>query len=465
MATASIPDRGHGNAPKRSARARALFVVLGLALAACGPANRAPASAQREAPDAGAAADEEDEGDQGDQGDQGGEEPGASDVAATADDEASPAPCPANMVLVESGELRFCIDKYEASLVEVDGDGNEKPFPHWLPVDGRSVRAVSEPDVFPQGFVSEVQAEDACAASGKRLCSHGEWKTACMGPAKTTFPYGDARRPGACHDTGRSAVGAVFGARALADPVARAPSKPAATGNKAAATAARGSTARGSTARGAATAARGGTKPAPAGGKAGATAARGAAARGAPPAGAPKPGKPARQAHATTKGRAAVTTKARPARPGKAAAKAEAPAKKTAGKRDGRPKPAAKGAPRVAARSSARPASVEPSVWTQLNDPRLGQVEGALSKTGSHEECVNDYGAFDMVGNLHEWVKTDPSAVHGTFAGGYYLDTTLNGDGCGYRTTAHAHDYHDYSTGFRCCAEAAAPPPTPIVQD
>ncbi|MBX3199908.1 MAG: hypothetical protein KF894_17360 [Labilithrix sp.] len=234
MATGSALDHGHGIVPNRSTQARALFVMLGLALAACGPTTRAPASAsaQREAPDAGAAADEEDE-DEGDQGDQGGEEPGASDVAATADDETSPAPCPANMVLVESGELRFCIDKYEASLVEVDGDGNEKPFPHWLPVDGRSVRAVSEPDVFPQGFVSEVQAEDACAASGKRLCSHGEWKTACMGPAKTTFPYGDARRPGACHDTGRSAVGAVFGARALADPVARAPSKPAAIGNKA----------------------------------------------------------------------------------------------------------------------------------------------------------------------------------------------------------------------------------------
>ena len=92
-------------------------------------------------------------------------------------------------------------------------------------------------------------------------------------------------------------------------------------------------------------------------------------------------------------------------------------------------------------------------MWTQLNDPRLGQVEGALAKTGSHEVCTSGYGALDMVGNLHEWVKTDPSLPHGTFAGGYYLDTALNGDGCQYRTTAHAHDYHDYSTGFRCCAD------------
>jgi sulfatase modifying factor 1 len=58
-----------------------------------------------------------------------------------------------------------------------------------------------------------------------------------------------------------------------------------------------------------------------------------------------------------------------------------------------------------------------------------------------------------MVGNLHEWTN-DPN---GTFQGGYYLDTHQNGDGCGYRTTAHEFTYHDYSTGFRCCADAVAP--------
>jgi formylglycine-generating enzyme required for sulfatase activity len=96
---------------------------------------------------------------------------------------------------------------------------------------------------------------------------------------------------------------------------------------------------------------------------------------------------------------------------------------------------------------------VSADVWTKLNDPRLGQVEGALSPTGSHPACVSADGALDMVGNLHEWVATDRSLPHGTFAGGYFLDTHLNGDGCNYRTVAHAHDYHDYSTGFRCCAD------------
>ena len=93
----------------------------------------------------------------------------------------------------------------------------------------------------------------------------------------------------------------------------------------------------------------------------------------------------------------------------------------------------------------------EPSDWDPLkmNDPRLNQLAGSLARTGSHADCTNEYGVYDMVGNLHEWTS-DPQ---GTFQGGYYLDTSINGEGCGYRTTAHDFDYHDYSTGFRCCAD------------
>jgi formylglycine-generating enzyme required for sulfatase activity len=89
----------------------------------------------------------------------------------------------------------------------------------------------------------------------------------------------------------------------------------------------------------------------------------------------------------------------------------------------------------------------------ELNDPRNNQLEGGLARTGASPECVNDYGAFDMVGNLHEWTS-DPN---GTFQGGYWLDTSQHGEGCAYRTIAHAFDYHDYSTGFRCCADAVGP--------
>ena len=114
---------------------------------------------------------------------------------------------------------------------------------------------------------------------------------------------------------------------------------------------------------------------------------------------------------------------------------------------------ATKARPRGVGKASVRPSHIDPAVWTKLNDPRLGQVPGALALTGEHAACTNGYGVVDIVGNLHEWVATDPAAAHGTFAGGYYLDTTINGDGCDYKTQAHAHEYHDYSTGFRCCSE------------
>lgn len=85
-----------------------------------------------------------------------------------------------------------------------------------------------------------------------------------------------------------------------------------------------------------------------------------------------------------------------------------------------------------------------------MNDPRANQQDNTLELTGQAASCTNSYGVHDMVGNVHEW--TDD----GSFRGGYYLDTKLNGEGCDYRTTAHAPAYYDYSTGFRCCADAEA---------
>jgi len=86
-----------------------------------------------------------------------------------------------------------------------------------------------------------------------------------------------------------------------------------------------------------------------------------------------------------------------------------------------------------------------------MNDPLANQQENTVELTGAAEACTNDYGVHDMVGNVHEW--TDD----GSFRGGYYLDTTENGEGCEYRTTAHAPEYYDYSTGFRCCADLVWP--------
>lgn len=218
--------------------------------------------------------------------------------------------CPSDMAMIGRG---FCIDVYEASLVQVKPDGAEPPWPYYeMLTPGIAVRAVSEEGVFPQGYISGVQAKAACEASGKRLCKPDEWRTACMGPEKTTFPYGNKRETGRCNDNGRSAMH--FFNPLLDD-------------------------------------------------------------------------KPEHR-----------------------------------------------------------------WMWGfsgNMTDPRLNQLEGTLTRTGEREGCTNDYGVYDMVGNLHEWVD-DPD---GTFQGGYYLDTHLNGDGCNYRTTAHPMSHLDYSTGFRCCAD------------
>jgi sulfatase modifying factor 1 len=90
-----------------------------------------------------------------------------------------------------------------------------------------------------------------------------------------------------------------------------------------------------------------------------------------------------------------------------------------------------------------------------MNDPRLNQLADTLAPTGTFTACTNAFEVYDMVGNVHEWTD-DPA---GTFRGGYYLDTRINGEGCDYRTVAHEATYHDYSTGFRCCAERLAARP------
>jgi len=216
--------------------------------------------------------------------------------------------CPPDMASIDD---RFCVDRYEASLLEVLPDGTEAPFSPYASVKGHVVRAISEPGVFPQGYISEVEATQACAVSGKRLCKAREWKQACMGPAKKRYGYADSSHAGACNDHGRSPMVALYANVNLA-----------------------------------------------------------------------------RQDHWD---------------------------------------------------------------WERMNNPELNQLDGTLAHTGEHSECTNEYGVYDMVGNLHEWVD-DPN---GTFQGGYYQDTTLNGEGCQYVTMAHEARYHDYSTGFRCCSDVA----------
>jgi hypothetical protein len=93
--------------------------------------------------------------------------------------------------------------------------------------------------------------------------------------------------------------------------------------------------------------------------------------------------------------------------------------------------------------------TTESWIWSELDNACLDQLADSLDRTGQNAGCVTAEGAFDMMGNLHEWTA-DPD---GTFRGGFFVDTVVNGPGCLYKTTAHTTTYWDYSTGFRCCAD------------
>jgi formylglycine-generating enzyme len=96
------------------------------------------------------------------------------------------------------------------------------------------------------------------------------------------------------------------------------------------------------------------------------------------------------------------------------------------------------------------------NAWTyaEFNAPIDNEWDGGLAPTASYPKCVSPWGVYDCVGNLHEW-GSDPADTkgHGRFRGGFYGDAEANGPGCLYVTSAHELTYHDYSTGFRCCAD------------
>jgi sulfatase modifying factor 1 len=231
----------------------------------------------------------------------------------TSDSEGRSGPCPPGMAYITNDSTpahSYCIDKWEGSIVELR-DGREVQHPPYEPVTNLKVKAVTKPGVVPQGYISKNEAEAACKAARKRLCTGEEWQFACRGKKPTTFPYGDERKSGYCNDSGRAPLMSLH--PELGDGVF-------------------------------------------------------------------------------------------------ASAKA-------------------------------------------LNDPRINKAPNTVAKTGAFSRCKNAFGVYDMVGNLHEWTS-DVNGVRGVFRGGYYQDTHLNGNGCNYKTVVHAVDYHDYSTGFRCCADA-----------
>jgi hypothetical protein len=161
-----------------SLRLRRLASLAILAVSACGEARAVPI-AQRLSP------------------------PASIDVASPPPDlevdertATTPPRCPEGMATIGS----FCIDRYEAHLVSLDANGALEVHGHQQrPEPGVAYEARSEAGVYPQAYISRVEAAAACAHAKKRLCSLAEWQRACMGAAGTWYPYGPHRQSNRCN--------------------------------------------------------------------------------------------------------------------------------------------------------------------------------------------------------------------------------------------------------------------------
>jgi len=90
-----------------------------------------------------------------------------------------------------------------------------------------------------------------------------------------------------------------------------------------------------------------------------------------------------------------------------------------------------------------------------LADPRTRDAEVARldqrDPSGSHESCVSPFGAFDMTGNVDEWVVNESGHPYKSgLKGGYWGPVR---DRCRPMTTAHDENFAFYQIGFRCCSE------------
>ncbi|MBN2492979.1 MAG: SUMF1/EgtB/PvdO family nonheme iron enzyme [Deltaproteobacteria bacterium] len=98
-----------------------------------------------------------------------------------------PIDCPEGMVSIKD---LFCIDIYEASRPDADemSSGSDSSY------------ATSRYGVVPWRVAdNNAEAQAACTASGKDLCTEQEWFTACQGPVPHDYAYGDDYDPAICN--------------------------------------------------------------------------------------------------------------------------------------------------------------------------------------------------------------------------------------------------------------------------
>lgn len=133
--------------------------------------------------------------------------PSEPEPAATAD--AAPPACPDGMALVDGD---YCTELETTCLKSTYAKQNDKTicwhFERPTKCTGEKVHKRFCMDVYeypnkkgerPQTMSNFPEAQRACAAQGKRVCTETEWTMACEGPEYLPYPYGYDRDPKKCN--------------------------------------------------------------------------------------------------------------------------------------------------------------------------------------------------------------------------------------------------------------------------
>jgi formylglycine-generating enzyme required for sulfatase activity len=99
----------------------------------------------------------------------------------------------------------------------------------------------------------------------------------------------------------------------------------------------------------------------------------------------------------------------------------------------------------------------KPVPWLEMGSPAWTQwckVNYKAEPSGNRPSCVSDYGVYDMVGNVEEWVKSPTGNGGYAFVGGYWYNYMGRLDSCDFAVKAHSPAFNSYEIGFRCCSDA-----------
>jgi len=103
---------------------------------------------------------------------------------------------PPGMIWIPAGALKAGTPKNKAPRIP-----DEEMAGTDVSLNGYYIDALPYPNeagAIPTSNVSRDEAEQLCAAKGKRLCSELEWERACKGSANATYEYGEDYSPDKC---------------------------------------------------------------------------------------------------------------------------------------------------------------------------------------------------------------------------------------------------------------------------